>query len=263
MSSFNAAPIARGLQSVHERVVEAAKACGRDPSSIRLVAVSKRQPVEAIRAAYSLGQRDFGENYVQEWLDKQAALVDLPDLRWHLIGHLQTNKVRAVVAAAVEAAARTEAGKQEVILHAVDRIALVDALTSRWMTACNAHGLVHQRLSVLLQVHLPGGGDDAKEGVSLAELPALMTAVEASPALALQGLMTVAPLISGVSPADMQAAAAHAFAELAALRLQHDPQLPRRRLPELSMGMTGDLEQAIAAGATIVRVGTAIFGARH
>ena len=227
-----ASALEQNLAAVSDRITAAARAAGRDPSSVRLIAVSKTWPAEAVRAVAALGQVDFGENRVQELLGKAAALADLP-LRWHAIGQLQRNKAAAV--------ARIGA-----VVHSVDRTSLAAGLSR----AADAAG---RRVDVLLQVDLggPAGEEAARGGAAVADVPALADAVAGLEGLRLRGLMAVAP--RGEDPAP-------AFARLATLaeRIRAD----HPGAVEISAGMSGDLEQAIAAGATLVRVGTAIFGAR-
>jgi pyridoxal phosphate enzyme (YggS family) len=237
--------VARNLVTVRRRIADAATAAGRDPQSVRLLAVSKRKPSEAIRAAYAEGQRDFGENYVQEMRQKAEELADLPDLRLHAIGHLQRNKVKYVtrIASAV---------------HTVDSVSLAEALGR----SAAQHPVPRERridpegddrrLVVLVEVNV--SGEPQKSGCTPDDLPAVLEAIEAEPALRLAGLMTVPPLTP--DPAD----ARPYFDQLAALAERSGG---TARLPELSMGMTRDLEVAIAAGATWVRIGTAIFGERE
>jgi PLP dependent protein len=226
--------IAAALKDVRARLHAAARSAGRDPRSVQLVAVSKLQPAAAVREAYAEGQRDFGENYVQELVQKADQLRDLPDLRWHLIGHLQRNKARLVVPLTS-------------LLHTVDTAELALELSRRF--AGIAVGTA--RLPVLVEVSI--AGEEQKHGVAPEALSELLASIEALPALSLRGLMCVPPFTED------PAGARPFFDELARLRERHGgPQ----RLPELSMGMTHDLEQAVAAGATLVRVGTAIFGAR-
>ncbi len=222
--------IAEGLAQVRDRIARAAEAASRDPSHIRLVAVSKTKPASMIREAYALGQRDFGENYAQELAEKADELVDLTDIRWHFIGHLQTNKAKLVAPVAH-------------LVHTVDSPALVKELDKR------AQKTREQPLSVLVEVNV--GGEAQKHGTSAADLGAVLDAIEATQALKLRGLMTM-------PPHDLEGAR-RAFEALASLQATHGG---KARLPELSMGMSDDLEVAIACGATIVRVGTAIFGAR-
>jgi len=198
----------------------------RIPARVTLVAVSKTQPAEAIREAYAAGQRDFGENYAQEWRDKAAALPDLRELVWHFIGALQTNKVKYLAG-------------QVGWVHTVDRLALAQEISRR----STARGATTR---VLLEVNV--GGEASKSGCAPAEVPALAQAVAQLPGIALRGLMCIPPAEGDPRP--------H-FAALRGLRdgLGLD-------LPELSMGMSGDYEAAIAEGSTMVRVGTAIFGPR-
>jgi PLP dependent protein len=225
--------IASALSEVQARIREAARASGREPDAVKLIAVSKTHPATAIREAYAVGQRDFGENYAQELLQKAEALRDLTELRWHLIGHLQRNKVKQVAPLVS-------------LLHTVDSLELAHELDKRVSAATPA-----RRLPVLVEVSI--AGEEQKHGAAPEALAQLLAGIEALPALALRGLMCVPPFTE-----DAAAARPH-FERLRALRDQHGGV---SRLPELSMGMTHDLEQAVAAGATLVRVGTAIFGAR-
>jgi pyridoxal phosphate enzyme (YggS family) len=191
---------------------------------VTLVAVSKTKPAAAIREAYAAGQRDFGENYAQEWREKAEALADLADLRWHFIGGLQTNKVKYL------------AGKVAYV-HTVDREELARELSKRFA----AKGAVAR---VFLEVNV--GGEGSKEGCAPEAAPALAAAVGALPGLELVGLMCIPPPEDDPRP--------H-FRTLRALR-------DRLGLRELSMGMSGDWRMAIEEGSTFVRIGTAIFGAR-
>jgi pyridoxal phosphate enzyme (YggS family) len=230
--------IAPRLEAVRSRVETAASRAGR-PGGVLLVAVSKSQPASALRAAYAAGQRHFGENYVQELSEKANELSDLEGIVFHLIGHLQRNKARHVVRLAQA-------------VHSVDSVALAEELGKRAAgveipSARRAFG-GDARLPVLCEVSI--AGEEQKSGVAPGALPALLAAVEGQPSLRLAGLMAVPPL--GVDPAPH-------FDALARLR---DASGGAARLPELSMGMTADFEQAIAAGATVVRVGSAIFGER-
>ncbi len=218
-----------GLARVRARLVAAERAAGRAPGSVTLVAVSKLQPAEAVRAAYEEGVRDFGESYARELGAKQEALQDLDDIRWHFIGHLQRNKVRKV------------AGRLA-LLQTVDSPRLVEELGRRAGEA---------PLDVLLQVDV--AGEETKSGCSPEELPELLEAALREPALRVRGLMTIPPF-----EAEPEEARRH----FAALRELRDRVGGSALLPELSMGMSGDFEVAIEEGATLVRVGTAIFGAR-
>jgi pyridoxal phosphate enzyme (YggS family) len=194
------------------------------PPSVTLVAVSKTQPAEAIREAYAAGQRDFGENYAQEWREKADRLADLADLRWHFVGGLQTNKVK-VLAGRVHA------------IHAVDREELARELSRRFAQK----GAVAR---VYLEVNT--GGEATKSGCAPDAAPALAAAVAALPSVELVGLMTIPPPQDDPRP--------H-FRLLRALR-------DRLGLAGLSMGMTSDWRIAVEEGATAVRIGTAIFGER-
>ncbi|HKP59524.1 MAG TPA: YggS family pyridoxal phosphate-dependent enzyme [Polyangiales bacterium] len=218
-----------GLREVRARIARACERAGREPSSVRLIAVSKRHTPEAMRAAYAEGQREFGENYVQELVQKAEALRDLPELRMHAIGRLQRNKVKDLLRVADR-------------LHSVDSVdslRLAESLAERAAEA----GRV---LSLLVQVNV--AGEAQKGGVREAELPALVAAIRGWPGVTLDGLMVIPP---DVEPEGRRP---H-FRRLRELAQQHG-------LRELSMGMSDDLETAIEEGATQVRIGTAIFGER-
>jgi len=201
------------------------------PAGVRLVAVSKTQPAQAVREAYAAGQRDFGENYAQEWRDKAAALVDLPELVWHFIGALQTNKVKYLVPPA--------GGPRVAFVHTVDRLGLAQEISRRAQRTGTP-------MRVLLEVNV--AGEASKSGCAPGELPALARAASELPGLALCGLMCIPPAEGDPRP------------HFRALRQLRDGLEPR--LPELSMGMSADYAAAIAEGSTMVRVGSAIFGAR-
>ena len=220
------------LQSVRGRVAKAASAAGRAPESVRLVAVSKLQPVAMVRDAAAAGQVDFGENYVQEGCDKIAALADVPGLVWHFIGQLQGNKTR-------------EVAEHFHWVHTVDR----GRIAARLSAQRPAH---MPPLQVLLQVSL--ADEPGKGGVTPAELPALAAAVAVLPRLQLRGLMCIPP------PAADVEAQRQPFRQLRELLVAL--QAAGHPLDTLSMGMSDDLEAAVLEGATIVRVGTAIFGHR-
>jgi pyridoxal phosphate enzyme (YggS family) len=226
--------VAEGLLAVQDRIARAAGAVGRDPASVRLVAVSKTKPASAIREAYAAGQRDFGENYAQELAEKAAELAELVDLRWHFIGHLQSNKARLIVGCLS-------------MLHTIDGASLAREVGKRAAKA--GSGEARERLPVLVEVNV--GGEPQKHGITPADLSAVIAAVDAEAALRLRGLMTI-------PPADLEGAR-RAFEALRSLQRQHGGS---ERLPELSMGMSHDLEVAVACGATLVRVGSAIFGER-
>lgn len=232
------------VERVEARIAAAARVAGRDPASVRLLAVTKTHPAEAAVFAARRGLAAVGENRVQEAAAKrpqaEAALKAAPPpagLRWELIGHLQSNKARL--------AAET-----------FDRIQSVDTdKLARRLDA--AAGELGRPLAVLLQVN--AGNDPAKFGCEPEEAPRLLEAALGCPHLRVEGLMTIAPL--GATEAETAGHAARTFANLRGLR---DGLAARFgvALPELSMGMSGDLEAAVAAGSTCVRVGTALFGVR-
>jgi pyridoxal phosphate enzyme (YggS family) len=223
------------LAEVQARVQAAAWAAGRTATEVTLVAVSKGHPAAAVRAAYAAGQRDFGENYVQEWLPKRAELADLPDLRWHLLGHLQRNKVKLVMG-------------QVHLFHAVDDMLGLDEMAR----VAHAQGVSQD---VLLQVNL--AAEDQKRGCGEDDAELFVDVLLRSPGLRLQGLMLLPPAEGDPQPwFERLRRLADELKQTTAGR----PGAPARWL--LSMGMSGDFEQAIAAGATHVRVGTAIFGER-
>ena len=212
----------------------AAGTAGRDPSTIRLVAVSKTFPVEAVREAYAAGQRDFGENRVQDGLQKIGETTDLT-IRWHLLGHLQTNKAR-------------KAGPAFAMVQSVDSVELIRKLDAAAAETGRAPEL-------LIQVDL--AGEATKFGAPPAEVPRLFEAAGACRAASVVGLMTLPPVPD--TPED----ARPFFRRLRELRDEWlAAGVPASMLRELSMGMSGDFEVAIQEGATIVRVGTAIFGSR-
>jgi pyridoxal phosphate enzyme (YggS family) len=210
----------------------AAASVGRAPEEVALVAVSKTFPVEAVRLAAQAGQIDFGENRVQEALPKIDAL-GVAGVRWHLIGHLQSNKANAVVG-------------RFALIHSVDSVHLIQALEKR----AAALGV---RQAILFQVNV--SGEASKSGAAPGELPGLVDAMAAAPHLECQGLMTIPPW-----DADAEAARPH-FARLREL-LATLPTTDNIHPRHLSMGMSGDFEAAIAEGATLARVGSAIFGRR-
>jgi len=219
--------VAAGLLQVRARIAAACARAGRDPVTVQLLAASKFQSPEAIRTAYAAGQRQFGENYVQELVQKAQALADLPELRWHLIGRLQTNKVKDVV-------------RLNAAVQSLDSLKLCEALAQR----AAASG---QRVQVYVQVNI--SDEPQKAGVTPAALPQLIQAARAAPALDLRGLMAIP------KPSEDEAEQRADFRKLRQLT-EH------LGLPELSMGMSDDLELAILEGATMVRVGTALFGER-
>jgi PLP dependent protein len=222
--------IAERLGIVHARITAAARRAHLDPASIRLVLASKTQPADAIRAAAKAGARDFGENYVQEAIAKRAELADLTEIRWHLIGHLQTNKAKTASSAFA-------------LIHSVDSVRLANAL---------ARAQPSPRVRALIEVNL--AGEASKTGVAPNHVAAILDVARGKMEIA--GLMTIPP------PAANPDASRPWFARLRELRDRLAAQ-SGYTLSELSMGMTDDFEVAIEEGATIVRVGRAVFGERQ
>jgi len=223
--------IADNLQRVRARIAQATTACQRKPDSVTLLAVSKTFPAEAVRQAFAAGQTAFGENYIQEAVDKMAALADLP-LVWHCIGPIQSNKTRLVA-------------EHFDWAHSVDRLKIAQRLGDQ-RPADKAP------LQVCIQVNIDGG--PTKAGVAPEAVLALAQQIAALPHLRLRGLMTIPePAADFASACAVHARARALFDALNAQGLQLDT---------LSMGMTADLEAAVQSGSTMVRVGTAIFGKR-
>jgi pyridoxal phosphate enzyme (YggS family) len=217
------------LEKVEERIQQAARRAGRDRSEITLVAVTKKFPADAIREAYGLGLRVFGENYVQEFEGKHAAVTDLPDAEFHLIGHLQSNKARI----AAELFQAIETVDSEKLARRLDLL-LKEVRKAR-------------ALEVMIEVKL--SEEESKFGAAPESLAALIDAIRACPNLHLTGLMTMPPW------SDDPAVTRPYFRRLAEIARRHD-------LLKLSMGMSHDLEAAIEEGATHIRIGTALFGPR-
>ena len=220
--------IADNIAEVEARIRAAALAVQRDVTSIHLLAVSKTKPAAALREAYAAGVRDFGENYLQEARAKQVELTDLP-LSWHFIGPIQSNKTRAIA-------------ENFAWVHSVDRLKIAQRLSEQRPADLPP-------LNICIQVNV--SGEASKSGCTPADLPALATAISALPRLKLRGLMAIP------EPTEDRAEQDAAFATVR--DLQASLNLP---LDTLSMGMSHDLESAIAQGATWVRIGTALFGAR-
>ena len=222
---------AENLAAILARIDAVAAKHGRKPGEVRLVAVSKTHPADAIREVFEAGQRAFGESRVQEALPKLDALP--PEIQWHFIGHLQTNKIRKVIG-------------RFALFHGVDNQNLAQQMN-------RIAGELGVTANVLLEVNV--SGEESKFGFAPSALPAALEALLPLPFLRVEGLMTMAPF------SDDPEKARPYFAKLRELRdrLAMESGNP---LPELSMGMSGDFEQGIAEGATIVRVGSAIFGER-
>jgi len=221
--------IAENISTLAERIRSAAQAVQRDPASVGLLAVSKTKPASDLREAYDAGLRDFGENYLQEALGKQAELSDLP-LIWHFIGPIQSNKTRAIA-------------EHFAWVHSVDRLKIAQRLSEQRPPELPP-------LNICIQVNV--SGEASKSGCSPEDLPALAQAISTLPNLKLRGLMAIP------EPTDDRDEQNASFAAVSTLQAQLG--LP---LDTLSMGMSHDLEAAIAQGATWVRIGTALFGARN
>ncbi len=225
--------IATNLAQIHDRIEKACRKAGRNPGEVRLVAVSKVKPAEQVEEAFHAGQKLFGESYVQEFRDKEP-LVTAP-VQWHFIGGLQSNKVKYL------------RGKVTMI-HSVDRLSLAKEVSSQW-------GKIDQTANILLQVNV--GDEASKSGCAPEELENLVKTVARLPHLKVCGLMCLPP------HSDDPEQVRPFFRQLRNLAKQVDKlQLPGVAMSELSMGMSGDFEVAVEEGATLVRIGTAIFGAR-
>lgn len=226
------ATIGVNLQAVRQRIADAANACGRDPGTVGLIAVGKTFGADAIAAAYGHGQRAFGENYAQEALGKIGALAAL-DIEWHYIGPVQSNKTRAIA-------------ENFAWVHSVERAKVAERLSA-------ARPPTLAPLQVCIQVNI--GDEDSKSGVAPPQALALARTVSVLPGLRLRGLMAIPPATEDEAQQRRYfAAVRHLSDDLVAAGIALDT---------LSMGMSSDLEAAIAEGATLVRVGTAIFGARR
>ncbi|UUA71514.1 YggS family pyridoxal phosphate-dependent enzyme [Cellvibrio sp. QJXJ] len=220
------------LAKVTARIHQAATAAGRNPQTVQLIAVSKTQPAQALSEAYAWGQRAFGENYLQEALDKQVQLAGLTDIEWHFIGPIQSNKTRPIA-------------EHFDWVHSVDRLKIAQRLHEQRPESLPP-------LNICVQVNIDD--ETTKSGISLIELPALVAAIAPLNRLKLRGLMAIPAATNNTD--QQRAAFAKLRLALAALNQQG------YGLDCLSMGMSGDMEAAIAEGATHVRVGTDIFGAR-
>ncbi|MDR3580560.1 MAG: YggS family pyridoxal phosphate-dependent enzyme [Oryzomonas sp.] len=225
--------IAQRLNQIRSRIEEAAAEAGRDPRTVRLVAVSKTRPPEDVVAACRAGQVIFGENYVQELTAKAAGIPE--PLEWHFIGHLQSNKAKYLAGLVT-------------LVHSVDRLSLAEEISRHW-------GRLGRCCDVLVQVNI--AGEASKSGTTETGALQLVRDIALLPNVRVRGLMTMPPFFD-----DPEAARPY-FAELKRLSdLIAGEAVPGVEMKELSMGMSGDFEAAIQEGATLVRVGTAIFGER-
>lgn len=225
--------LAASLHKIHAHIAAAAGAAGRDPSSVRLVAVSKTKPAALVDEAAEAGQQIFGENYVQELVAKAAA-VRAP-VQWHFIGHLQSNKVKYIAGLVT-------------MIHSVDRLSLAREINRQWER-------LGKVCDILIQVNV--SGEESKSGTTSAGAIEMIRQIALLPNLRICGLMTIPPYFD-----DPEAARPY-FHELKLLAAAVESlSIPNVSLQELSMGMSGDFEAAIAEGATLVRIGSAIFGSR-
>ncbi|WP_274371413.1 YggS family pyridoxal phosphate-dependent enzyme [Morganella morganii] len=226
-------PIKDNLTEIRERITAAAQKCGRDPHTVTLLAVSKTKPVSALEDAIAAGQNRFGENYVQEGVEKIQYFSANPNLEWHFIGPLQSNKSRLVA-------------EHFDWCHTIDRLKIAQRLSDQ-RPADKAP------LNALIQINI--SDENSKSGITLAELPALAEQVAALPNVCLRGLMAIpAPETDPERQCTVFRQMETAFRELQGKYPQADT---------LSMGMTDDMDAAITCGSTMVRIGTAIFGARN
>lgn len=222
------------ITHIREKIRQTAVSCGRDPETVKLVAVTKTVPPELIRQAMDAGLRVFGESYIQEASAKIDAIAD-KNVSWHFIGHLQSNKAKIAV-------------RYFDLIHSVDSLNLAEALNRQ---AEN----IHKIQNILIQVNI--SGESTKSGTAAEEAIALVNAIRWMENLSVKGLMTIPPFF------DQPEKARPYFKALAGLKNQIKNQSPAgNQINELSMGMSGDFEVAIEEGATLVRIGTAIFGER-
>ena len=221
------------LEEVRERVNAACLRAGRDPKSVTLIAVSKTKPAQAVQEAYEAGARDFGENKVQEILQKQPALPQ--DIRWHMIGHLQRNKVHQVIGKAV-------------LIHAVDSLRLAEQIEQEAAKR-------NLDVDVLLEINV--AKEESKYGFFLEDAEEAIRQISSLPHVHIKGLMTIAPFVE--NPEENRGI----FQKLYQFSVDiNDKNIDNVTMGVLSMGMSGDFEVAIEEGATMVRIGTSIFGAR-
>ena len=225
--------IRENLDTIEKRICEACERSGRDRSSVHLICVTKTKPVEMLMEAYDAGQRDFGENKVQEICRKKPELPG--DLRWHMIGHLQRNKVTQLIG-------------QTVLIHSVDSLRLAETISAEAEKA----GII---MPVLIEVN--AAGEESKYGIAPEKTEELIREVSVLPGIKVEGLMTIAPYT------DNSESNRPYFALLRQLAVDIDHKcIDNVTMGKLSMGMTGDFEVAIEEGATHIRVGTGIFGER-
>lgn len=226
--------ILQNLREVKNNIDQACRRAGRDPKEVCLIAVSKTKPVADLREAYEAGVRDFGENKVQELMDKMPQMPK--DVRWHLIGHLQKNKVKYVVG-------------NVYMIHSVDSLPLAEAISRE---------AVKKDVTVKILAEVNIAGEESKFGITPEEAPVLVKEIAALPGISLEGLMTVAPYVT--DPEENR----EVFSKLRQLEVDIlGKNIDNRTRNVLSMGMTNDYQVAVEEGATLVRVGTGIFGERN
>lgn len=226
--------IRENLEAVESNIAAACKASGRNREDVRLIAVSKTKPVEMLREAYDCGCRDFGENKVQELLDKYDKMPS--DVRWHMIGHLQRNKVKYIV-------------DKVYLIHSVDSLRLAEEISKE---------AVKKGVTVSILVEINVAGEESKFGTTSDEAAALVEEIAKLPGIVVRGLMTIAPYVENSEENRLY------FAMLRQILVDIiHKNIDNVCMKELSMGMTGDYETAISEGATYIRVGTGIFGERE
>lgn len=226
--------VKENLQKVHENIKIACEKAGRDPKEVTLISVSKTKPVSMLEEAYASGSRDFGENKVQEIMDKYPQLAS--DIRWHMIGHLQRNKVKYIIDKAA-------------LIHSVDSLRLAQEISSQ-------AGKRQLEMDILIEVNI--AGEESKFGIPYEETISLIEEISVLPHIHIKGLMTIAPFVA--NPEDNR----KYFRKIRELSVDIEQKnIDNVTMSVLSMGMTGDYMVAIEEGATMVRVGTGIFGERN
>ena len=226
--------IRENLRTVEDRIQAACRQCGRNREEVQLIAVSKTKPVEMLEEAYACGWRDFGENKVQELVDKYERLPK--DIRWHMIGHLQRNKVKYIV-------------DKVYLIHSVDSLRLAEEISKE---------AVKKQVTVSVLVEINVAGEESKFGTTAREAAALVEEIAKLPNMIVKGLMTIAPYVENPEENRLY------FAMLRQIYVDIiHKNIDNVCMKELSMGMTGDYETAITEGATYIRIGTGIFGERE
>ncbi len=226
--------VKENLEKVHENIKKACEKAGRDPKEVTLISVSKTKPIPMLEEAYTAGSRDFGENKVQEIIDKYPQLAS--DIRWHMIGHLQRNKVKYII-------------DKTALIHSVDSLRLAQEISSQ-------AGKRQLEIDILIEVNI--AGEESKFGIPYEETVSLIEEISVLPHIHIIGLMTIAPFVT--NPEDNR----KYFRKIRELSVDiKQKNIDNVTMSVLSMGMTGDYMVAIEEGATMVRVGTGIFGERN